>query len=586
MKKKLFSTYFIIILVTLFISGTAFWNNEHSFVEDMGQDLYLTQAKMLVDVFDNTEFDEKVTYETFAKSYGDEYSIRITLISMDGTVVADSQSDPATMANHASREEVKAAIAGKAMSVQRYSSTLKMDYSYSAVPVTDDEFEGVLRVSVPLDDIKTLDSNLFKTILFSLMIASGVAIVIAIYFSRYLTKPIDEITQVAEKITDGNYDMKIYTRQHDQIGKLAESFNHMTGTLKENMQSLTGKNAELEAILRSMASGVVAVNDSNAVLFHNETFSKMVDLGNRDIIRSSLYSFMRSALIFDVIDDVRETRDTIVREGRLDIRKEKAVRVTGTPLFENEGRMLGVLVVIEDITEMKKLENMRSDFVSNVTHELKTPLTSIRGFVDTLKTGAIHDEKVAMKFLNIIDIEAERLYSLIQDILLLSEIESKKDNNRELCDITPIMNEVVELLAPKAGDETKLIYREETPLRPFYCNHNRIKELMINLVDNAINYTEKGSVTITCKEKDDKLIIDVTDTGIGMEEEYLERIFERFYRVDKGRSRKQGGTGLGLSIVKHIVENYHGTIAVRSKVGVGTSMTVELPYKEKAVHSL
>lgn len=580
MNKKLFTTYFVIILVTLLVSGTAFWAGGYHFIMDMSQDMYLTQAETMVDVFHSTEFDEDETYETFARKYGEKYGIRITLITLDGTVVADSENNPEEMANHGNREEVIAAIAGESISVNRYSSTMGMQYSYSAVPVEDNDFEGVMRISVPLGMIKELNIELLEAILLSLLVASGAALLTAAAFSRYITKPIDEITRVAETITDGNYDVRIYTRQRDQIGKLADAFNHMSGAMKSNLQNLTNRNTELEAILRSMASGVVAIDDANEILFYNEAFSKMAELDGRKIIGNSLYSVIRNALIFEVIDRVRENKDSTAKEGRFDIGKGKTIRVTGTPLFEKEDRPLGVLIVIDDITELKKLENMRSDFVSNVTHELKTPLTSIRGFVDTLKNGAINNEKVAMKFLNIIDIEAERLYSLIQDILMLSEIESRKDAGRELCDVNSIIVEVVELLSPKAGEDTKLIFRPEAEIRPFVCNRDRIKELMINLVDNAINYTEKGSVTINCMDRDDKLIFNVTDTGIGMKEEYFNRIFERFYRVDKGRSRKQGGTGLGLSIVKHIVENYNGTIDVKSKPGEGTSITVELPYRQ------
>ena len=221
---------------------------------------------------------------------------------------------------------------------------------------------------------------------------------------------------------------------------------------------------------------------------------------------------------------------------------------------------------------------MRSDFVSNVTHELKTPLTSIRGFVDTLKNGAIHNEKIAMKFLDIIDIESERLYLLIQDILLLSEIESKKDYQIEFCEVNQVIGEVIELLEPKKSEHTQLVFHPQAYVKPYPCNRNRIKQLLINLVDNAIKNTEVGQVQISCYSSDKELHLEVSDTGIGIKEDALPRIFERFYRIDKGRSRKQGGTGLGLSIVKHIVEMYNGNIQVVSRPNEGTIFTVTLPY--------
>ncbi len=230
------------------------------------------------------------------------------------------------------------------------------------------------------------------------------------------------------------------------------------------------------------------------------------------------------------------------------------------------------------VLAMKKVENMRREFVSNVTHELKTPLTSIKGFVETLKAGAIEDPKIAHKFLDIIEIESDRLSNLISDTLLLSEIESKKDTKREPCDVNAVITEVVELLQPKVKEHVRLIFHPDSSVRPYSCNRDRLKQLLINLVDNGLKATEFGAVTITCRSTVNQLVIEVSDTGIGMEEEQLDRIFERFYRVDKGRSKAQGGTGLGLSIVKHIVELYNGTIEVASKPGVGTEFTVKLPY--------
>ena len=230
------------------------------------------------------------------------------------------------------------------------------------------------------------------------------------------------------------------------------------------------------------------------------------------------------------------------------------------------------------VLAMKKVESMRREFVSNVTHELKTPLTSIRGFVETLKAGAIEDPKIANKFLDIIEIESDRLSNLISDTLLLSEIESKKETRREPCDVNEVITEVVDLLQPKVKEHVRLIFHPDASVRPYSCNRDRLKQLLINLVDNGLKATEFGAVTVSCRSTTSQLVLEVSDTGIGMEEGQLDRIFERFYRVDKGRSKAQGGTGLGLSIVKHIVELYNGTIEVTSKPGVGTEFTVKLPY--------
>lgn len=232
------------------------------------------------------------------------------------------------------------------------------------------------------------------------------------------------------------------------------------------------------------------------------------------------------------------------------------------------------------VSAMKKVEDMRREFVANVTHELKTPLTSIRGFVETLKNGALEDPDCAGRFLDIIEIETERLRVLIDDTLLLSEIESGKveGEERKPWDVNEIISEVTELLEPRVKEHVRLIFKPDPDVEPYPCSRDRIKQLLINLIDNGLKATEFGAVIVSCKSRDGWLLLEISDTGIGMEEEELTRIFERFYRVDKSRSRAEGGTGLGLSIVKHIVELYHGTIEVDSKLGEGTEFRVQLPY--------
>lgn len=336
---------------------------------------------------------------------------------------------------------------------------------------------------------------------------------------------------------------------------------------------MTASDVELDAVLRSMNNGVVAINNENQIIFYNEVFLTIIGRPAENIKLRPFYEIIRNEIIFDAIDVVRQKGSDGVREGKW---KDKVIRATAT-LLRGKETSLGILVIVEDITQLKKLESVRSDFVSNVTHELKTPLTSIRGFVETLKNGAIADEAVARRFLDIIDIETERLYSLIQDILTLSEIESGTDYEAVVCNVGRAAQEAVDLLEG-SKEKVELIYEPVPYIRPYNCNPARIKELLINLLDNALKYTEEGQVRLICREDGNELFICVEDTGIGMEKEQLPRIFERFYRIDKSRSRKQGGTGLGLSIVKHIVELYNGKMNVESEVGKGTRFEIRLPY--------
>lgn len=577
MQKRLYISYLATIVLALGIAGILFWNETSDYLYKQSEDRYLAQAQMMADIFTMTDLKSPQDYERFVDKYGNKYNCRITIIDKDGNVVADSKTD-GKLENHKSRAEVQSALKGESVSVTRYSSTMKQEYSYSAVPVKTADFNGVIRISLPFSTIEGLTGKLEGSFEITVFLCLVLAMAAAAIFTGFFTKPINEVAKAAERISDGDYNIKIYTRDRSVVGKLARSFNIMAGNLKNTITSLTQRNAELEAMLSSMEAGVVAIDDSSDVLFFNKSFEKIEHARKTIAVGQSLYSVFRNAAVFDVVDEVRETKKSVMKEGSISGDSMRYIRVTGTPLGLDGEKSFGVLLIIEDITQLKKLENMRRDFVSNVTHELKTPLTSIRGFIDTLKNGAIKEEAVANRFLDIIDIEAERLFTLIQDILILQEIESKRDYERLPLDINESVNAVIELLQPKITGDIEIIFEPQPYLKPFYCNPDRVKQLLINLLDNAIKYTEQGTITITLKEEEENLVLDIKDTGIGIEKEYLPRIFERFYRVDKGRSRKQGGTGLGLSIVKHIVELYNGNIQVNSALGVGTEFTITLPY--------
>ncbi|MEG1458824.1 MAG: ATP-binding protein [Acetivibrio sp.] len=575
MKKKLFLSYIFIILIALGISLTTFWSKGYSLISTQSEKYYVMQTKYLGDLF---YYEAKEGhYEEFVEKYSRLNHVRITLIDEEGNVLHDSQKK-GSFENHKDRKEVKEALAGGEGYAIRNSKTLGQMYCYSAIPVENEFFSGVLRVSVPMKEVMAMREYMIRTSILIAFFCLCLALGIAYVFSRKLIKPIENITEAAEKISHGDYDITIYTKEKDQIGRLAGSFNRMSGNLSETIEKLVKRNIELEAMLSSMQGAVVAIDQNNLILFFNTKFAEMNGEPDKEYIGCQLYDELQNETISECIAFAKNNEVNKVTEGMW---KGYSIRTTATPLSD-EHTILGVLVIIEDMTEIRRLENVRSDFVSNVTHELKTPLTSIRGFVDTLKNGAVQDANVAMRFLDIIDIETERLSSLIQDILLLSEIESKQDFDVESCNVNRVILEVKNLLESEFLGEVKFQMEVEPYIRPYPCNPGRLKELLINLIDNGCKYTEKGYVKLICKEKGNQLYIKVEDTGIGIEEEHLSRIFERFYRVDKSRSRKQGGTGLGLSIVKHIVELYNGKIKVDSVVLKGTTFEISLPYGESS----
>ena len=422
MQKKLMFSYLIIILAAVGISMFASWSKGYNYIGYQREEYHLMQAEMLADIFAEANLE---SFESFADIYSQKYGVRITIIGKDGTVVADSETTE-LLENHSTREEVIRALKGEHVSLIRYSQTMDKRYAYSAVPIHKGDFDGVMRISLPVSEFTSLNKNLFGTIMMTVILCMLGATLLAALFTRNLSKPIDDITKAAEGISCGDYETKIYTNDTQQLGRLAEAFNRMSDNLNTSVRALKRRNIEFEAMLKSMASGVIAIDNNDIVMFTNDVFSQMVECSKDKIERQPFYTFMRNSVLFQTITEVRDTKETVMREGTIALADEKMVRVTATPLLKDNNKNLGILLILEDITQIRKLENMRRDFVSNVTHELKTPLTSIRGFVDTLKAGAIKEEQVAARFIDIIDIESERLSSLINDILLLSEIESKE----------------------------------------------------------------------------------------------------------------------------------------------------------------
>lgn len=578
-RKKLLITYCILILVAIGTSLFAYGQSSYEYLKKQNEEKNLQCARLLKDLFEDSDYHVSSLQDTFVQKYSNEYKVRITLIREDGEVTADSLEE--LLENHANRTEVAKALHGEEAIVERYSITLQTDCMYVAIPVNASDFRGVLRVCVTMENIQILEETIVRTFFMSTLLGVALAFIGAFVFSRIISKPIEEVTNAAQQISKGKYDTKIYTRERTQIGELADSFNVMSVNMKNTIGKLTQRNSELEAIIGSMGAGVVAIDDNSNILFVNQDFLKLFELTPKYTEGRALYNVLRENAVFQVIDEVREKNERFVQTSDLYKPKERKVRITGSPLVTENGMTFGVLLIINDITHIYKLESMRRDFVSNVTHELKTPLTSIHGFVDTLRQGAIEDKNVAQHFLEIIDIETERLSNLINDILTLSEIEAKRDYDCVPYQIEEEVKSVVELLQCHTTENVSLTYECQTNLPPLVCNPARIHQLLLNLIENAVKYTEEGSVHVTVLQEDNTLLIRIKDTGIGIPEDQLDRIFERFYRVDKGRSRRQGGTGLGLSIVKHIVELYHGNIRVQSKINEGSTFEVRFPVEAK-----
>nr|WP_010235972.1 HAMP domain-containing sensor histidine kinase [Clostridium arbusti] len=440
---------------------------------------------------------------------------------------------------------------------------------YSAI-----KYNGyIIRSSQSLKFINTLESEYIEYYLFMVLTTFVISIWFVKKLSNTIIKPIRELETITEMVDKGEIKKNIMIDSDDELGSIGKKFNNMAEKLNATMKDSLYRQNRMEAILKSMESGVIAIDKNYRVIMVNP-YAKMLFGIDGDIIGENLINSIRD---FE-IEELFKSDASGFKEIKILWPKEKVIRIKTTDIL-NQEKNIGKVAVFQDITDIRKLENMRSQFVANVSHELKTPLTSIKGFTETLRF--VEDTKKKEQFLDIIDEEAERLTRLINDILSLSNIEVQKEMKQEIFYIDEVINNVFNLLINTAQSKNIVMTITENQHIELSGDKDRFKQMIINLIDNAIKYSEDNdSVFIEAKLKNNICVICIEDTGLGISEEHIKRLFERFYRVDKARSRAKGGTGLGLAIVKHIVLNFGGTIEVKSELGKGSKFIIRLPYKK------
>ena len=539
-------------------------------------------SKMAISQLQAGDSVETAIAETLAVFAYQKDIFRMTVIDRDGVVLFDSASDPERMDNHLFRPEIAAAFRTRSIGdAIRTSDTIEQEMLYLAI--YEPERDLVVRSSMPLNAHQATVNQLLTSLLLVLAAVVIVLIIIGVFSLRRLARPLIRLRKAAESMREGDLSVRVDLEKGDpasEMSVLTQTFNDMTERIHENIKDLSEKNARLDAMLDAMADPVLAVDDRFVVTFMN-AHAKSVFGRCTNALQAvfPLILITHSHETEAVVAQAMETGETITDEMTLDTEfGKRAFQVTASPVGTVQAD--GAIITFHDISQVKRAQEMRSEFVANVTHELRTPLTSIRGFIETLRNGAIHNADVSERFLDIIDIEAERLHQLINDILVLSEIEvNQKEWDYDTFDLHELLSEVVVLLCDQASERRVAVHLPEDQA-PFVvsASRDRIKQLMINLVDNAIKYNHVGGAIFIDIQRleDGKVAIAVRDTGPGIEPEYQERIFERFYRVDKSRSRALGGTGLGLSIVKHIAQLYRGQASVESSPGEGSTFHVTL----------
>jgi len=568
----------IFIVIQLLIIGLSFY-----YFSINHREFYLEQEKISLEhysqlMLNNIEESEIKNFspnlEEKAADWSDDSETRITIIAADGRVLADSHYEISEMDNHRNRPEVVQAVRSNNFGNEiRYSETIGEKMLYYAVPINSDgEIIGILRTARPLSFIRGVLVEDIKSYLFFFVILAFITIILGWRLTYSIVKPLETVTETAEKISEGDLTQRIPVRKYNsEIEKLARMFNYMADELEDKVTEISQEKNRIEAILESMVDGVIAVDKDGEITLINPAASRIFNIEAEKIEGKDLLTTLFSHRIEMYLQRAFDTKKSIKREIKYKNPEQKIIQATFIPLLDEEDKITGGVIVLTDITELRKLETVRNDFVANVSHELRTPLTSIVGYLDTLLESDVEDPEIRNKFLKIIKEEADRLSILIKDLLNLSEIES------HTFDLKPgsfknVLNKVIKLMEKNAEKkEIELQFEIADDLSPVYMVREQIKQVLINLFDNAIKYTPRaGKIKITVRQIDDKVYFSIKDNGMGIPQADQERIFERFYRVDKARSRAFGGTGIGLSIVRNIIKQHGSEIQVKSREGEGS----------------
>jgi len=580
---QLFTSYLLVICLSV---SALFWYATDTLktnaIAEATREL-TTQANLVAQlVRDNLTQGKDDLVKACCTSHASFLNSRITVVSSEGRVLADSQEDPSRMDDHSRRPEIRQALTGTPGTSQRFSETLNAMLVYVAIPVEkDNRLVGVVRASKPVEAVTLGLTQAYLGLGFAALSIVFLAALPSLYFSRKVGKVFLTLRDAASRLAEDDLDHRVDVPPWEEVAGLAGAMNRMAEQMSERTSLLNSRRQELEAVLSSMVEGVLIVDNGQRLLGMNLAAARLFKSKREDyhgrnfmeVLRNSdLQKFVQKALTSD-----STVEDDIVILGQADV----FLQAHGTLLSDLQGRRIGTLIVLNDVTRLKNLERMRSDLVTNASHELKTPVTAIKGFLETLRDGALEEPDTARRFLDIMIRQTNRLASIIEDMLSLSRIEKAAENatvRLERVEIARVLagaHKELLSMAQKKGVGLTLSCQEGLQAM---IQENIFQQAIFNLVDNAVKYTDPGgTVTISSRRKDQRMLICVEDEGIGIPREHLTRIFERFYRVDAGRSRKMGGTGLGLAIVKHIVTAHGGEIHVESSPGQGSKFCIELP---------
>lgn len=580
---KLYAGYSTIILITCAVIGLLVSQRiERDTLEEIVQSLETKAILLKEPAIRYFEQPPVASFQNHIRALGRAINTRLTVIRADGVVVADSQKDPGNMDNHATRPEILAARSHGIGRATRFSDTLQVEMMYVALPLwSRDQLVGYIRTAYPLSAIENRLTHVRIAVVFAAGLSATAALLIGFVLARHFVKPLTAMTAVAESMSSGNYDQRLPTSRNDEIGTLAKALNRMAESCRERMETATTERNKLAVILSGLTEGVVAINEDERVLHLNEAAERLLSAPQKGSLGRPIWEITRVREVSQVLGAALRDKTEIQRTLQITTREKiRFIEMHASPLYGGQGTLVGAVAVLRDVSELHRLETVRRDFIANASHELKTPITAIRGLVETLIDDKELDYAKRERFLFKIKEQSLRLSSIVTDLLTLSRLESESN---EITKVALDLREVV-LASAKTfvamGQDRGIVVETQVPDAPVAVlgDEEALCQVVSNLLDNAIKYTPQGGrVWARLYLQGAEAVIEVQDTGVGIEPKDCERIFERFYRVDKARSRELGGTGLGLSIVKHIAISHGGRVTVESTPGAGSTFRVFLP---------
>ncbi|MFQ5498541.1 MAG: ATP-binding protein [Candidatus Zixiibacteriota bacterium] len=581
---KVYPYYFAVIVASLIL--TAFYaarEMRHLYLREVTTTLEVRAHLISKQIKPLLQSEDLAALQKSCGQLGVLSGTRITVIGTDGVVLGDSDKDPRSMENHGSRPEIRQALAGNVGVRTRFSNTLQRTMMYVSIPVkSEGQILGVLRTSLPVSEVEQTFGPLYQSIATGGLIVLAFAIVISLFMFRRITNPLRQLQVGTGRFAQGDLRSKLPVPDTEEIAELAESMNRMAEQLDERIQTVVRQRNERDAILSSMSEGVLALDAGERIVSLNRAAADYLGLSVSESVGRSIHEAARITALHDFVARTVSSNEMVEAEIILSADNERCLQAHGTALTDDSGNRLGVVMVFNDITRLKRLEAIRRDFVANVSHELKTPVTAIMGSVETLLSSSHYvSDDDGQRFLLMISKHSDRLKTLIEDLLSLARLENEFDGgtiSRCRGNVSSVLESSIEACQEIAVRNQVKVECTCDPELEEEFNYTQLVQAVTNLIDNAIRYSDmKATVSVTGELSGNELVVSVCDNGCGIDARHLPRLFERFYRVDVGRSREAGGTGLGLAIVKHVAIGHGGRVTVNSTPGKGSTFRIHLP---------